>query len=147
MNTKKTRLKICNFFSFLWITFVKAAMRHFIKKCWNEWESTFSSAVGVVNPRVAFIRRKKYQFRIKKFSHFLTKIFKNFQFWRKMEEKLNNYTMVQGIWMRECGKKIGSRDEVVCEVCQYRYKKFTRKFSIFSVFWESLLKKPSWPPL
>ena len=49
---------------------------------------------------------KKYQFKKKNLVIFWQKLEKKtFQFWRKMEEEHNNYAIMQGIWMRECGKK------------------------------------------
>ena len=41
----------------------------------------------------------------------------------KMGQKLNNNAMMQGISMRECGKKISRRDEEIRKVCQNKYKK------------------------
>ena len=71
---KKTWLKICNFFSFLWITSEKAIW-NLIKKFQNKVESIFNSLVGWVTLRAACTRRKKNVNVEKKFfSHFWTKM-------------------------------------------------------------------------
>ena len=58
-----------------------------------------------------------------------------------MGEKQNNYAMLQGIWMRECGKKMSSGDEVVRIICQNKYKKMWLKISdFFSFLWVTFEK-------
>ena len=54
--------------------------------------------------------------------------------------------MMEGIWMREWGEKIRSGDEVVCKICQDKYKKnVTKNKGLFWILWITFKKPIMWP--
>ena len=128
MNRKKTWLKICDFFSFFVNTsnFWKSYNEHDIENFLNEWESTFNSVVGVVTPKVAFILRKKNQFRKK-----TTK--KDFNSEGKWERNKTTAPWCKKYEWDNVVKKSGVGMKWFAKNVNIGIKKITGNFSIFSV--------------